>query len=97
MSGEINRKYFNKNAKGKKQAAETAGAALDNGQKSRKSRPYKSGSGSGFCVKTIFFMLFSTFTLIGTLIYFDYQPGQLKEAYTTQVPPEVICKSMLTL
>ncbi len=88
MSGEISRKPNYKNySKGKKPAAEPG---LDNVQKSRKARPYKTGSGAGFCVKTIFFMLFSTFTLIGTLVYFDYQPGQLKEAYTTQVPLEVI-------
>ena len=61
-----------------------------NGSKARKSKPYKSGgSSSGFCVKTIFFLLLSTFTLIATVVYIDYQPGQLKEAYLSQVPPEV--------
>jgi hypothetical protein len=81
-------------SKGKKQASDNPGGLLDketNGQKSRKSKQlYKqSSSSSGLCVKSLFFMLLSTFTLVGTLIYFDYQPGQLKEAYTNQLPPEV--------
>jgi len=83
-------------SKGKKQASENPGGLLDKesiGQKSRKSKQqYKQSSSSGFCVKSAFFMLLSTFILVGTLIYFDYQPGQLKEAYTTQLPPEVRIK-----
>jgi hypothetical protein len=88
MSG---KQQYHKYTKAKKPAGSENAGLLDKEVKTRKARSYKDGSSSssGLCVKTVFFMLLSTFTLVATLVYLDYQPGQLKEAYDSQVPPEV--------
>ena len=45
---------------------------------------------SGCCVKMIFSLLLSIFIVIATVIYVDYKPGQLKQAYESMnIPPEV--------
>ena len=59
-----------------------------NGSRSRNVNK-SGGSSAGFCVKTIFFLLLSIFGLLVTLVYVDYDSGQLKEAYVSQVPAEV--------
>ena len=46
--------------------------------------------GTSGCVKLIFFLLLSVFLLMSTVIYVDYKPGTLQEAYKTNVPEEVI-------
>ena len=45
-------------------------------------------SSSGCCVKLIFFILLAVFCVVATVIYVDYKPGQLKEAYGN-IPPEI--------
>merc|ERR1711881_700712 len=45
-------------------------------------------SSSGCCVKLIFFTLLAVFCVVATVIYIDYKPGQLKEAYGN-IPPEI--------
>ena len=45
-------------------------------------------SSSGCCVKLIFFLLLSVFCVVATVIFVDYKPGQLKDAYAN-IPPEV--------
>ncbi|TRY75612.1 hypothetical protein TCAL_07506 [Tigriopus californicus] len=48
-----------------------------------------SGSrGAGCCVKTLFYMLLSTVIVIGFVIYVEYKPGQLNDAYVLNVPLE---------
>jgi len=46
-------------------------------------------SSSGCCVKLIFFILLAVFCVVATVVYVDYKPGQLKEAYSN-IPPEII-------
>ena len=57
-----------------------------------KSKPAKCDIGkkssSGCCTKLIFFLLLSVFCVVATVIFVDYKPGQLKEAYSN-IPPEV--------
>eukprot|EP00096_Caligus_rogercresseyi_P005988 TRINITY_DN220_c0_g1_i7.p1 TRINITY_DN220_c0_g1~~TRINITY_DN220_c0_g1_i7.p1 ORF type:complete len:991 (-),score=350.14 TRINITY_DN220_c0_g1_i7:115-3087(-) len=50
--------------------------------------PGKGGSGSGCCVKLLFFSLLSSASLISVAMFTDYQTGQLREAYVDSVPKE---------
>ena len=47
------------------------------------------GGGASIVTKLVFWSLFTSLGVALTLVYVDYQPGQLKAAYQKYIPPEV--------
>ena len=70
----------------KRHSSDADGKAGSKSRSKEKRPPQKS---VGLCAKAIFFILLSTFSLTATVIFVDYHPGQLKEAYEKNIPPEV--------
>merc|ERR1711963_883996 len=69
-------------------AVASANGSNTKGSPSLGKRDIGKKSSSGCCVKLIFFLLLSVFCVVATVIFVDYKPGQLKEAYAN-IPPEV--------
>ncbi len=94
MSGEIHARK--RAGKGKSSNSSGDNAASESVKKqitpTADSIPEKSSGGAGCCTKLVFFFLLSTFALLVTIQYVDYQEGQLGEAYRGQVPKEVRSK-----
>merc|ERR1711963_1008544 len=69
-------------------AVASANGSNTKGSPSLGKRDIGKKSSSGCCVKLIFFLLLSVFCVVATVIFVDYKPGQLKEAYAN-IPPDV--------
>ena len=83
MSGDVSRVKQRKAVKGKSAAVDTNGT--------KKMRVVESGSSGGASIltKLVFWSLLASLGVTLTVVYVDYQPGQLKAAYTKYIPPEV--------
>ena len=85
------RKNIAKGKNGKAKETEENGGMSDvkNGHLKAVKPPPVATSKVGFLVKSTFYILVSTFVVVATVMSIDYKTGQLKEAYQTNVPPEV--------
>ena len=92
MSGEVGARK----RKNKQPAAPRPAPSAENGSasgRSDRSAPQKEsasgGGGAGCCTRLLFYLTLSSFILVSAVIFVEYQPGQLREAYVTNVPKEV--------
>ena len=89
MSGDVSRVKQRKAVKGKPSAV--GGGDTNGTKKMRVVESGASGAGASILTKLVFWSLLTTLGVTLTVVYVDYQPGQLKTAYTKYIPPEVCC------
>ena len=98
MSGDVakskQRNAASRAGKGSKTRAKAATANDENGKTKLKKEMTVTGSGcdngrAGLCTKLVFYLLLASLGVTLTVVYVDYQHGQLKAAYEKFVPPEV--------
>ncbi|XP_023321657.1 uncharacterized protein LOC111696318 [Eurytemora carolleeae] len=83
MSGEAKKRKFAGKGKGKKEN-DLINGIIEPGR----SKGGLSDSGPGICVKTMFIIIFASFTVAATVFFTGYRQGDLNELMG-KVPPEV--------
>ena len=78
-----------KNVKAKETEENGGMTDVKNGHLKAVKPPPVASSKVGFLVKSTFYVILSTFVVVATVVSIDYKTGQLREAYQTNVPPEV--------
>ena len=92
MSGDISRAKQRKAGAGGRGASKAKLKADENGSKSRLRKEMNGSSapgGASLITKLVFYLLLAALGVSLTVVYVDYQPGQLKGAYEKYIPPEV--------
>ena len=94
MTGEVSRAKQRKTVTKAKNAKSTEnGVNGTNGtnvsQNNKTSQASTGSSKTSLFIRLIFYTLLSVFVVVATLVSIDYRAGHLKEAYETNIPPEV--------
>jgi len=89
MSGDISRAKQRKAVKKASPDGASNGSGGGGGRKGVKVVESGSAGGTSIVTKLVFWSLLTSLGVALTLVYVDYQPGQLKAAYQKYIPPEV--------